>query len=112
MKNIQLRSAEPERDFGQLAAWFSDLEDFPTTEPELRDYYEKQSQRIIQMVAEDGQGELPGFYWAVRDRLTSDRAEFFLFVRPGQRRQGIGRRRRPPDQRSGLRPSSRRSSIL
>jgi len=27
---LRLRAVEPERDFGQLAAWFSDLEDEPT----------------------------------------------------------------------------------
>jgi len=42
MKSIVLRPADPERDFGQLAAWFSTLEDERTTEPGLKAWYEKQ----------------------------------------------------------------------
>ena len=92
MKTIILRPAEPERDFGQLAAFFSSLEDEPTLEPGLKEYYEKQRQRIIQMVAEDEPGALLGFYWAIRDRLEPDRVYFYLFVKPEQRGQGVGRR--------------------
>ncbi len=91
MKTIILRPADPECDFGQLAAWFSILEDASTTEPELQEYYEKQKQRIIQRVASDEQGELLGFYWAARDRAQTDRVSCFLFVKPEQRGQGIGR---------------------
>ncbi len=91
MKTVILRPADPERDFGQLAAWFSILEDEPTTEPGLREYYEKQKERIIQRVASDEQGELLGFYWAARDRTQTDRVICFLFVKPEQRGQGIGR---------------------
>jgi len=87
-----LRAAEPERDFGQLAAWFSSLEDEPTSEVELRTYYEEQKQRIVQTVAEDEHGKLLGFCWAVRDRLVPDRAYFHLFVEPEQRKQGVGSR--------------------
>jgi GNAT superfamily N-acetyltransferase len=89
---VRLRAAEPERDFGQLAAWFSDLEDEPTTESGLTEWYEKEREWSIQRVAEDEQGELLGFYWATRDRLVSGRATFFLFVKPERRGQGIGRR--------------------
>ena len=92
MKNIVLRPGEPERDFGQLAAWFSTLEDEQSTEPGLREWYEKQRERIIQMVAEDEQGELLGFYWTTRDRSEAAQATFYLFVRPEQRGQGLGRR--------------------
>jgi RimJ/RimL family protein N-acetyltransferase len=53
MKSIVLRPAEPEGDFGQLAVWFSGLEDERTTEPGLKEWYEKQRERIIQMVAID-----------------------------------------------------------
>ena len=62
MKTITLRPAELERDFGQLAVWFSILEDEPTTEPGLKVDYEEHKERIIRlMVAEDEQGELLGF---------------------------------------------------
>lgn len=91
MKTILLRPAEPERDFGQLAAWFTILEDEATTEPGLQEYYEKQKQRIVQRVATDEQGELQGFYWAARDRLQPDRVSVSLFVKPEQRGLGIGR---------------------
>src|SRR3990172_6082626 len=91
MKSIILRPARPEGDFGQLAAWFSSLEDEPTSEPGLKELYEKQRQQTIQMVAEAEQGELLGFYWAIRDKLEPDRIYFNLFVKPEQRRQGVGR---------------------
>jgi GNAT superfamily N-acetyltransferase len=91
MGTIVLRPADPERDFGQLAAWFSLLEDEPTTEAGLKEYYGKTLNRIIQIAAKDEQGELLGFYWATRDRMVSDRLNFFLFVKPEQRGQGIGR---------------------
>ena len=92
MNPIILRSAEPERDFGQLAAWFSTLEDEPNTEPGLRAYYEKERERIVQRVAQDEQGELLGFYWILRDRSESGRAYVYLFVKPDRRGQGLGRR--------------------
>lgn len=92
MNPIVLRPAEPERDFGQLAVWFSSLEDEATSEPALKAYYEAQRQRIMQMVAEDAQGRLLGFYWAARDRLKPDRVSCYLFVQPERRRQGVGHR--------------------
>ena len=99
MRTVALRPAEPEHDFGQLAAWFLVLEDESTTESGLQEYYEREKERIVQRVAEDAAydvrhsgGELLGFYWAARDRLQSGQATFFLFVRPEQRGQGVGRR--------------------
>ncbi len=92
MKNIALRPGEPERDFGQLAAWFSTLEDEQSTEHSLKEWYEKQKERIIQVVAESEQGELLGFYWATRDRTETAQVTFYLFVKPEQRGQGLGRR--------------------
>jgi len=92
MKSTVLRPAEPERDFAQLAAWFSTLEDEQSTEPSLKGWYEKHRERIIQMVAEDEQGELLGFYWATHGRSEADLATFYLFVKPGERGQGLGRR--------------------
>ncbi len=91
MKNIQLRPAEPERDFKQLAAWFSSFEDEPTTESGLREWYEKVKQNTIPVVAENEQVGLLGFFWALRDKNVPDRWYFDLFVRPDQRGQGIGR---------------------
>ncbi|RPI32469.1 MAG: GNAT family N-acetyltransferase, partial [Chloroflexota bacterium] len=92
MKTIALRPGEPERDFGQLVTWFSYLEDEPTSEAGLKEEFEQKRERIFQKVAEDKQGELLGFYWAVRNRSDFERADIYLFVRPGQRGQGIGRR--------------------
>lgn len=97
MTAIDLRPADPERDFGQLAAWFTILEGETNTEAGLREYYDKQRDRITQRVAEaagaeKAQGELLGFYWATRDRVRPDLASCSLYVRPEQRRRGIGRR--------------------
>ncbi len=94
---ISLRPADPERDFGQLAAWFTILEDETNTEAGLREFYDKQRERITQKVAEVAgaekvSGELAGFYWATRDRLQPDLASCSLYVRPEQRGRGIGRR--------------------
>lgn len=85
-----LRPADPDHDFSQLAAWFSILEDEPSTAASLQEFYEKQRERIWQKVAVDEAGELVGFYWAARDRLTPDRVFFFLFVEPARRGQGTG----------------------
>ena len=41
-KNSILRPGEPKGDFGQLAAWFSTLEDEQSTEHSLREWYDKQ----------------------------------------------------------------------
>lgn len=90
MRSFVLRPAEPEHDFGQLAAWFSLLEDQTTTEPALRRFYTAEQARITQRVAETEHGALLGFWWAERDRLLPERATFFLFVEPEERGQGIG----------------------
>ena len=93
MSTILLRPADPERDFGQLAAWFSSIEDDPTSEPGLKEDYERNKDTIIRLVvAEAGQGELLGFTWAYRNKVEPDRVHFYLFVKPEQRGQGIGRR--------------------
>jgi len=92
MNTISLRPAEPSHDFIQLAAWFSILEIEPTTEVRLKEYYEKEKDRIIQRVAVDEQGHLLGFYWLVDDRLVKGRASFDLFIRREKRGQGTGRR--------------------
>lgn len=91
MITIRLRPGEPERDFGQVAAWFSNLEDERTTKPGLIEEYNTKGDRITQRVAEDERGELLGFYWVMRDKLAKDRSYFYLFVKPERRGQGIGR---------------------
>lgn len=90
MMNISLRPGEPERDFKQLSAWFSVMEDEPTSEEGLKEYYEKNKERITQMVAEDGQGELQGFYWLIRDKHFPGRYHLSLYARPELRRHGVG----------------------
>ena len=91
MKHFILRPAEPEHDFGQLATWFSILEEETTTEAGLRAYYEQAQARITHQMAVDERGELLGFFWTARDRLQTDRVTFFLVVKPERRGQGIGR---------------------
>jgi GNAT superfamily N-acetyltransferase len=88
---IFLRPAAPERDFEQLAAWFSLLEDGTTTAAGLAAYYEQEQARIVQKTAVDAHGDLLGIYWAARDRLRPGLFAFFLYVKPERRGQGIGR---------------------
>jgi GNAT superfamily N-acetyltransferase len=92
MKSLKLRSAELERDFGQLANLFSLDQDEPTSEPGLKLDYREHKRRIIRvMIAEDEQGELLGFYWVTRSRFDANQAYFYLIVTPEHRRQGVGR---------------------
>jgi GNAT superfamily N-acetyltransferase len=91
-KHFVLRPGEPERDFGQLASWFSDLEGEPNTESGLKKYYERKKDLITQMVAEDDRGELSGFYWTIRDVSKARSLYFYLYVKPERRRQGLGSR--------------------
>jgi GNAT superfamily N-acetyltransferase len=90
MKTITLRPAEPERDFAQLATWFSMLEDDALPEQGLKEYYEKRRKIIIQRIAENEEGELQGFYWVYFNNAESCNID--LFVKPEQRRQGFGKR--------------------
>jgi RimJ/RimL family protein N-acetyltransferase len=91
MTSITLRPADPEKDFARLAAWFSLLEDEPSTEAGLKEYYQKHQERITQRVAVDGQGELAGFYWAARHKFREGEFTFFLYTPAERRRQGVGR---------------------
>lgn len=92
MKTILLRPAEPERDFGQLAAWFTSILDDPTTETGLQEDYTRNQSRIIRLtVAEGEQGERLGFNWVYLDKTEPGRAIFYLVITPEQRRQGAGR---------------------
>jgi GNAT superfamily N-acetyltransferase len=92
MKTIILRAAEPERDFGLGAEWFTLLEGEPNSQAGLQAYYAREQARIIQQVATDELGNVVGFYWITRHRAEPDQLSFYLFVRPEQRRQGIGQR--------------------
>jgi hypothetical protein len=91
MKNIKLRPAELERDFGQLAALFSLEQDEPTSESGLKIDYEEHKERIIRlMVAEDEQGELLGFNWGTRNRDDKNKVYFYIIVKSEHRGQGAG----------------------
>ena len=93
MKNIILRPAAPESDFGQLAALFTLEQDEPTTESALKLDYEDSKERIISlMVAEDKKGELLGFNWATRNHVEAKQANFYVIVKPEWRWQGVGHR--------------------
>jgi GNAT superfamily N-acetyltransferase len=90
---IALRRIEPERDFETLASLFSNEQDEPTTKSSLMADYEQHRERIFCLtVAEDTQGELLGFNWAVRSRFNSREAYFYLIVKPEHRGKGAGSR--------------------
>lgn len=91
MATIRLRPAEPERDFAELAAFFTILEDWPSTAQGLREFYERERARTVQAVAVDACDAILGFYWAERDRVVAERAFMYLYVRPEHRGQGLGR---------------------
>jgi GNAT superfamily N-acetyltransferase len=91
MKTIIMRPAVPERDFEQLAAWFTILEGELNTESSLKEFYNEEREWTVQKLAEAKQGELVGFYWMLRHKSEAGRNYFYLFVKPDQRRQGIGR---------------------
>ena len=93
MKTILLRPTDPERDFSQIAALFSNEQGEPVSESGLKQDYEEHKERIIRLiVAEDKQGELLGFNWAVRSRFEPNEIYFFLIVKPEKRKQGAGSR--------------------
>jgi GNAT superfamily N-acetyltransferase len=90
MKNIILRQVQPDRDFSQLAAWFTSFENEPSTETGLRDWYTGNSLRAEVKVAENETGDLLGFYWATRSKTVASLVNFDLFVASEHRRQGVG----------------------
>ena len=93
MKSINLRPTSPDKDFGEIALLISSQEDDPTTESALREDYEQHKDSLVKiMTAEDGQGQLLGFYWAYRDKVVPERVSFYLVVKPECRGQGAGRR--------------------
>lgn len=91
MPTIHLRPVEIDRDFGQLAALFSLVEDAPTSEAELKEDYEAHKELIFCLnAAEDEHGDLLGFNWATRSRSDPTRAVIYAIVWPEQRKQGAG----------------------
>ena len=90
MISITLRHINPQQDFALLAEWFTTLEGATNTSESLKEYYEKTSWRIREQVAEDEAGQVLGFYWAVRDEHSPEKAYLNLFVDFNQRKQGIG----------------------
>lgn len=90
MNPIHLRDVDPARDFKQLAAWFTGLEDWPNTEESLTTFYKEEQARIITKMAVDDQDALAGFSWLEKNRTDPDRAYFYLFVSPEHRRKGAG----------------------
>jgi RimJ/RimL family protein N-acetyltransferase/L-amino acid N-acyltransferase YncA len=90
MKHIQLRPANPDHDFTQLAPLFATQGDEFNSEEALKEEFEKEKERILQKAAFDAQGELQGFYWAFRSRLEVGRYYLNLIVEAEQRHQGVG----------------------
>jgi len=92
MKTINLRPANLDRDFGELATLFSQEQDEPTNEHSLLVDYKEHKDRIIRLkIAEDEQGNLMGFNWAVRSRFDPKQIYFYIIVKPEFRKQGAGR---------------------
>ncbi len=89
MKTITLRPAESERDFAQLADWFSLWEDDSLSAQGLKEYFQKRREAITQRVAENEKGDLLGFYWIYFS--TAESCTIDLFVEPKLRRQGVGK---------------------
>ena len=93
METITLRPVKLERDFGQLAALFSIEQNQHTTESALILDYKEHKERIIRlMVAENDQGEMLGFNWAVRSRFDPKQVYFYIIVKPEYRKHGVGSR--------------------
>lgn len=92
MKTFVLRPAEPELDFAQIANWFSILENEPTSEHHLIEYYQGARERIDQVLAVDEQGRRLGFGWLIRNKHKQGLASLHLYVEPALRQQGIGGR--------------------
>jgi L-amino acid N-acyltransferase YncA len=90
MKDIILRQAQPDRDFSQLAAWFTNFADEPSTAAGLTDWFAKNGSRAHVTVAENEQGDLLGFCWATHSKTEPGLVNFDLFVSPEHRRQGVG----------------------
>jgi RimJ/RimL family protein N-acetyltransferase/L-amino acid N-acyltransferase YncA len=92
MTNTFIRTADPEQDFRQLADWFTILEDQPSTETALLEFYSKNRENCFSKVAEGDDGILTGFYWVDRSRVDPDLGILYLYVLPDNRRKGLGTR--------------------
>ena len=90
MPNPIIRTTDADRDFKQLADWFTILEDQPSTEAALLEFYLKNRADCFSKVAEESTGSLTGFYWVDRSRVDPDLGILYLYVVPEQRRQGLG----------------------
>jgi GNAT superfamily N-acetyltransferase len=91
MRTILLRPAEPERDFGQIAALISSQEDERTSQAELTKDLAKNRENVIRLTAADDEdGELMGFCWAYRSNAEPEWVTFYLVVKPERRQQGAG----------------------
>jgi L-amino acid N-acyltransferase YncA len=92
MSNPIIRIADPDRDFKQLADWFTILEDQPSTETALLEFYSKNRENCFLKVAENDDGILTGFYWVDRSRVDPELGILYLYVLPDNRRKGLGTR--------------------
>ena len=89
--NTPFRDLDPEHDFAPLARLFTIEMQDPTTEPGLREDYERHKERILCLkVAASDQGEVMGFNWLTRDRNHGQRAYFYVVVSEDYRHKGIG----------------------
>jgi RimJ/RimL family protein N-acetyltransferase len=92
MTDIKTRLLDPEQDPGLLADWFTILEGEKSTEASLKQYYSKNKERITSELALDAKGNPVGFYWATRNQYRPEKAFLSLYVQPGERGRGVGRR--------------------
>ena len=92
MANTSIRIAHPDQDFKQLADWFTLLEDQPSTETALLEFYSKNRENCFFKVVEDDDGTLTGFYWVDRSRVDPALGTLYLYVVSEQRRKGLGTR--------------------
>lgn len=90
MPTPTLRPTDPTRDFADLAAWFTILDEWPNSCETLTDYYNRERERIIEAVAVGAHDAPLGFYWVKRDPTVPEHAFFYLYVSPEHRGHGIG----------------------
>jgi len=90
MQAVNYRVADPDRDFKQLAKWFTFLEESPTTEKNLLEFYQSHQSDCINLVVENSEKDLLGFYWV--DRLNSKPiiGQMYIFIKPDFRKRGLG----------------------
>jgi len=90
MQSIVFRPLDPQRDFAQLAEWFTIIEGEINTAAGLAEYHTRVRERSTVRVIEDEHGERLGFYWALRDQAEPDKMTFDLYVKPEARGKGLG----------------------